>query len=79
MCITVISVCHKHMLANTAYHQNKFYSKSKRQYAKRRTTAQSHQLTILLILLNVIKKLSHIQGGCLGAVTLWYNVKHMPK
>ena len=39
MYIVIISICHKHMLANTAYYQNKSFSKSTRQYAKR-TTAQ---------------------------------------
>ena len=39
MCILIISISHKHMLPTTAYHQNKSYSESIRQYAKRRTEA----------------------------------------
>ena len=37
MHIIIISVSHRQMLATTAYHPNKPYSKSIRQYAKRRT------------------------------------------
>ena len=39
MHITVITICHKHMLATIAYHQDKSYSKTIRQYPKR-TIAQ---------------------------------------
>ena len=52
MHITVISICHKHMLADAVYHQNKSYSKAMRQYAKRRTTAQ---FPLAYYLINITK------------------------
>ena len=79
MCITVISICHKHMVANTAYHQNKSYSKSIRQYAKRRTTAQFPSAYYFINITKCNQKIISYSGECLGAVTLWYNVKNMPK
>ena len=75
MHITVISMCHKCILTNTAYHQNKSYSKSIRQYAKRRTTAQFPSVYYFIIITKCHQKLISHSGECLGAVTLWYNVK----
>ena len=66
MHITVIPICHKHMLAITTYHQNQSYSKSIRQYTKRRTTAQFPSAYTIINITKCHQKLSHIQGGCLG-------------
>ena len=60
MCIIIISTSHRHMLATTAHQQNKSYSKSIRQYAK--STKALFPSAYLLKLLNVIRKLYHIQG-----------------
>ena len=68
MCITVISICHKHMLANTTYCQNKSYAKSVRQYAKRRTTDLFPSAYSINITKCHQKIISH-SGVCLGLST----------
>ena len=78
MCITVICICHKNMLASTAYNQNKSYLKLIRQYAKR-ITAQFPSAYYFINITECNKNIISCSGGCLGAVTLWYNVKNMPK
>ena len=67
------------MLANTAYHQNESYSKSIRQYAIRKTTAQFPSAYSIIIITKYHQKLISCLRECLGAVTLMYNVKNMPK
>ena len=62
MHIIIISTSHRHMLATTTHHQNRSYSKSIRQYAKEGLNHHFHQPIHLLKLLNVIRKLYHIQG-----------------
>ena len=55
------------MLVITAYHQNKSYSKSIRQYAKEGLKLYFYQLTYLLLLLNIIRELYYItkmSRGC---------------
>ena len=67
------------MWATTTHHQNKSYSKSIRQYDKRRTKAilQSAYLHIKITKYHQ-EIISHLRG-CLGAVSLWYNVKKHAK
>ena len=67
MCITIIFICHRHMLATTTHHQNKFYSESIRQYAKEGLKHYFHQLTYLLKILNVTENyitFRCMSGGC---------------
>ena len=79
MCIIIISICHRHMLATTTHHQNKTYSESIRQYAKRRTKALFP--SAYLFIKNIIyhPKITSHSGGCSGTVIIWNNVKNMPK
>ena len=57
---TDISMCNRHMWATTTYHQNKSYSKSKRQYAKRRTKAILPSAYLHIKITTCHQKLSHI-------------------
>ena len=79
MHITAIAICHKHMFANTAYHQNKSYSKSIRQYVKRKTTAEFPSVYSIINITKYHQKIISHSGRSLEAVTLWNNVKNMPK
>ena len=79
MCIIIISICHRHMLASTTYHQNKSYSISIRQYAKRRTKALFPSAYLFIKISKCNQKIMSHSGGMSRAVTLWYNVKNMPK
>ena len=67
------------MLATTIYHQNKSYSKSIRQYARRRTKALFPSAYLFIKITTYHQKIISHSWGCLGLVTLWYNVKNMPK
>ena len=79
MHIIIISTSHRHMLATTTHHQNKSYSKSIGQYAKRKTTAQFPSAYLFIKNTTYHQKFISHSGGCLGAVILWCNVKDMPK
>ena len=61
MCIIIISICHRYMLATTPHPQNKSYSESIRQYARRRTKALFPSAYLFIKILNDIRKLYHIQ------------------
>ena len=67
------------MLATTAHHQNKSYSESIRQYAKRRTKVSFPSAYLFIKITKYHQKIISNSEGCLEAVTLWYNVKNMPK
>ena len=79
MCIIIISTNHRHMLATTTHHQNKSYSESIRQYVKRRTKALFPSAYLVIKITKYHQNVISHSGGCLGAVTLWFNVKNMPK
>ena len=79
MHIIITSICHRHMLATTAHHQNKSYSESIWQYAKRRTKALFPSAYLFIKNAKYHQKIISHSEGCLGTVTLWYNVKNMPK
>ena len=77
MHIIIISTCHRHMLTTTTHHQNKSYSESRRQYAKRRTKALFPSANLFIKNTKCHQKIISHSGGCLGAVILWYSVKNM--
>ena len=78
MHIIIISICHRHMLATTThYHQDKSYSESIRQYAKRRTKAPFPSPYLFIKNTKFHQKIISHSEGYLEAVTLWYNVKNI--
>ena len=72
-------MCNRHIWATTAHHQNKSYSQSIKQYAKRRPKAILPTVYLHIKITKCHQKIILHLGGCLGAVTLWYNVRNMPK